>query len=395
MFKDKIKELREQKGLSQYQLADQIFVSRSTIAKWENGLGMPGKASLESLCEFFNVSKEELLREDDPEIIINNIQKKSKKILTVLIILLIPLILYCLAFTAFIINEAYLDTMRPVDGKYYSEKYLKKFDLGGLDMIDGQQYQLFGTTFSASIESYDVFYDYVNYVYNKLQYSTTISYLSIDKKIYKPRNKYADLYLIPSSNLYDHIDKVDITGRPIEYEFYFFNENTKRDDEEYINCNYLKMSCKDFGDNGLNFSMSLFKSEGDEDSYQKAYLVNDYFIINKVALTNENIETYLLSKTDDHNTIISFHPHGTYITSGLNVSPIPPFHLFVKAKFSLYHDSRLIDEIEQTGLFTYGDYLRVTYEDFGYDVTEFAKYEVKVTYEVLDYSYYYEIQKIN
>ena len=285
--------------------------------------------------------------------------------------------------------------MRPVDGKYYSEKYLKKFDLGGLDMIDGQQYQLFGTTFSASIESYDVFYDYVNYVYNKLQYSTTISYLSIDKKIYKPRNKYADLYLIPSSNLYDHIDKVDITGRPIEYEFYFFNENTKRDDEEYINCNYLKMSCADFGDNGLNFSMSLFKSDGDEDSYQKAYLVNDYFIINKVALTNENIETYLLCKTDDHNTIISFHPHGTYITSGINVSPIPPFHLFVKAKFSLYYGSRLIDEIEQTGLFTYGDYLRVTYEDFGYDVTEFAKYEVKVTYEVLDYSYYYEIQKIN
>ena len=33
MFKEKLKELRENKGLSQYELADKLFVSRSTIAK--------------------------------------------------------------------------------------------------------------------------------------------------------------------------------------------------------------------------------------------------------------------------------------------------------------------------------------------------------------------------
>ena len=65
MFKEKLKELREQKGLSQYELADCIFVSRSTIAKWENGLGMPGKASMDSLCEFFNITKEELLKDEE------------------------------------------------------------------------------------------------------------------------------------------------------------------------------------------------------------------------------------------------------------------------------------------------------------------------------------------
>lgn len=43
MFKNKLKELREKNNISQYQLAEKIFVSRSAVAKWENGLGMPSK----------------------------------------------------------------------------------------------------------------------------------------------------------------------------------------------------------------------------------------------------------------------------------------------------------------------------------------------------------------
>ncbi len=48
MFKDKLKELRMNKNLSQYELAEKIFVSRSTIAKWENGNGIPSDANLEA-----------------------------------------------------------------------------------------------------------------------------------------------------------------------------------------------------------------------------------------------------------------------------------------------------------------------------------------------------------
>ncbi|MBR1993808.1 MAG: helix-turn-helix transcriptional regulator, partial [Firmicutes bacterium] len=40
----------------QAQLAEAIFVSRSTVAKWENGLGLPGKASMEALEALFAIT---------------------------------------------------------------------------------------------------------------------------------------------------------------------------------------------------------------------------------------------------------------------------------------------------------------------------------------------------
>ena len=38
-FKDNLKQMRREKGLTQAQLAEKLFVTRSTVAKWENGLG--------------------------------------------------------------------------------------------------------------------------------------------------------------------------------------------------------------------------------------------------------------------------------------------------------------------------------------------------------------------
>lgn len=400
MFKDKLKELREQKELSQYELADKLFVSRSTIAKWENGLGMPGKASMESLCEFFNVSKEELLKEDDPEIIINNIQKKSKKWFLwflLLLVVFIPVLIYSGAFTVAYCIEMYNDTITPQDGKYYSEKYLKKFDLEGLDMIASTDIQLFQNSFYADIESYEVFDDYVTYVYNRLQYSTTISYLSNDSKIYNPTNKGSDIFLIPSTCLSDHIDEIDENGRPIKYEFYFFNDNTKRDDKDYVNFNYLELS---YSNN--SFQMYLDKSEIKDDSYTKAYLVNEYFEINKINLTNENIEKYLSFNVNydpqriNKASYITFKPYGRFILGSMespNATPVPPYNLFVKVKMSLYDNDILVKEVQKIFLSKYNTSLIFTCDDFDMDKDEFDKYQIKTSYEVLEGSCYYEIEK--
>ena len=68
-FKDKLKKVRTEKGLTQAQLAETIFVSRSTIAKWENGLGLPGDESMTLLMEHFGITQDQLAT-TEPEAVI-------------------------------------------------------------------------------------------------------------------------------------------------------------------------------------------------------------------------------------------------------------------------------------------------------------------------------------
>ena len=60
-FSEKLKELRMQKGISQAKLAEDIHISRSAVAKWENGLGLPNDESLKMLAEYFNVNIAEFI----------------------------------------------------------------------------------------------------------------------------------------------------------------------------------------------------------------------------------------------------------------------------------------------------------------------------------------------
>lgn len=69
-FNEKLKALRHDRGISQQALADAIFVSRSAVAKWENGLGMPGKESMDSLIAFFDVDADYFKTYDAEDIIV-------------------------------------------------------------------------------------------------------------------------------------------------------------------------------------------------------------------------------------------------------------------------------------------------------------------------------------
>ena len=69
-FSEKLKKLRNEKGVSQTQLAKAIFVSRSAVAKWENGLGLPSEQSLSSLADYFGIAPIELLSEPQTETVI-------------------------------------------------------------------------------------------------------------------------------------------------------------------------------------------------------------------------------------------------------------------------------------------------------------------------------------
>ena len=58
---EKLLELRKQKGLTQAELAEILFVSRTAVSKWESGRGYPSIDSLKAIAKFFGVTFEELL----------------------------------------------------------------------------------------------------------------------------------------------------------------------------------------------------------------------------------------------------------------------------------------------------------------------------------------------
>ncbi|MFP3324406.1 helix-turn-helix transcriptional regulator [Planococcus sp. SIMBA_160] len=61
----KIKDLREARGLSPEQLADQLGFAKSTVWAYESGKKQVSVVHLERLADFFEISVDSLLNRDD------------------------------------------------------------------------------------------------------------------------------------------------------------------------------------------------------------------------------------------------------------------------------------------------------------------------------------------
>ncbi|MGN0661277.1 MAG: helix-turn-helix domain-containing protein [Oscillospiraceae bacterium] len=60
-FNEKLQELRKSRGLTQEELAEALYVSRTAISKWESGRGYPSIDSLKEISKFFSVTIDDLL----------------------------------------------------------------------------------------------------------------------------------------------------------------------------------------------------------------------------------------------------------------------------------------------------------------------------------------------
>lgn len=103
-FSDKLKALRRGRGISQAELAEALHISRSAVAKWENGLGMPNKDSLLMLVNYFNVSEEELLA-DNKDKTNKKISDRDKKVLIRAIIIM------AVAFVVFMVCGIFIEPL--------------------------------------------------------------------------------------------------------------------------------------------------------------------------------------------------------------------------------------------------------------------------------------------
>ena len=78
-FNEKLQEQRKQKNLTQEQLAEQLYVSRTAISKWESGRGYPSIDSLKEISRVFSISLDELLSSEE---ILTAAQEDSRQKIT-------------------------------------------------------------------------------------------------------------------------------------------------------------------------------------------------------------------------------------------------------------------------------------------------------------------------
>lgn len=65
---EKLQQLRKERGLTQEELAQALYVSRTAVSKWESGRGYPNIDSLKAIAKYFSVTVDELLGGEAPAI---------------------------------------------------------------------------------------------------------------------------------------------------------------------------------------------------------------------------------------------------------------------------------------------------------------------------------------
>ena len=78
-FGEIIKKLRTDKGLTQDELAEKIYVTRTAISKWESGRGFPNIESLKAISKYFSVSLDELLSGEELIVLAEQEQRQKEK----------------------------------------------------------------------------------------------------------------------------------------------------------------------------------------------------------------------------------------------------------------------------------------------------------------------------
>lgn len=166
-FSDILKELRNKKGITQDTLASIVHVSRSAIAKYENGLGFPSEEVANALCEYFEVNRDYLFPKDDVELLLTskNIKINKQRKFNLICVVSLLVVIFVLSFLVVYSNINHNDNTILDDVSV-------SIDLNG-------------------INDYVVLFKYKGgYVYQKIEIKDI------------PFTKYTNLYLLRVSNTY-------------------------------------------------------------------------------------------------------------------------------------------------------------------------------------------------
>ena len=292
MFKDKLKKLKEEKEITQQELADKIFVTRSAVAKWEQGRGIPNPESMKLLSEFFNIQEEELMNREDTIEVAYHFEESSQQERKRAIITLSILLLGIMTFFIILAIDKYRQTERIYQDQFFSSKVLKEYSLMQLSQVDveGSSMSTSFDTYYAQVSSdFDIEY-YARVVFDYLMNSpyisfvgfdidrTTVTYDGTDSR-YIAKSTHLEDYHIGSYYIFYYLDDLD-PDRSLKSEVHFKRLSLSfHGDYGYVGV----------GDEIFNFSMHLRQTSHDIYNY---FFFDEFYEPTILTMTNDNILDY-------------------------------------------------------------------------------------------------------
>ena len=144
-FHEKLQELRKNRGLTQEELAEALFVSRTAISKWESGRGYPNIDSLKEISKFFSVTIDDLLSgekllsvaEQENKSNIRNMCDLLSGIVDLLAVSLVVLPLYPYMVDGFVysVNLFSYGEITPMNRYIYWGLFLSLIVIGGIKIL--------------------------------------------------------------------------------------------------------------------------------------------------------------------------------------------------------------------------------------------------------------------
>lgn len=139
-LKEKLKNLRSEKNISQQALADAIFVSRSAVAKWESGLGLPCDESMEALEKYFGVEKNYFLTDKPDEVIVRKNIKMRKAAIIFGSVASVLVVVFSILLVISVMCKSYGLTSKMAAGKVFADNpciHTEDYDIyyGTMDVL--------------------------------------------------------------------------------------------------------------------------------------------------------------------------------------------------------------------------------------------------------------------
>ena len=138
MFKEKLIELRKQNSHTQESMAKQLHVSRSLIAKWEQGRAYPTLDDLNNILKLYNLEFDDLMTKEELKNIYGIVSKKekNKKKIILSLTLIISVLLVSISILPF------CSITNVPQATKISAKYSMKYGYNNIVLEDGSMIEL-------------------------------------------------------------------------------------------------------------------------------------------------------------------------------------------------------------------------------------------------------------